>query len=89
MRADWPISAAFCFLSSSFSFLSLKDCQILGRSSSYKPHDLVENCATAAAVRNSWYGFLGTDIICSMVHDFERTQPLASITHTVLFVGER
>ena len=47
----------------------------------YKNHE------TAVAVSNSWYGFLGTDLVYSLIHDFDRT-PLAGTTSPVLFAGK-
>lgn len=37
------------------------------------------SCGTASAALNSWYGFLGTELVSILIHDFERT-PLASNT---------
>ena len=55
----------------------------------YKPHDLVlKSCEAATAVYNSWYGFLGTDLVFSLIHDFDRTLFAGTFRHA-LFAGKR
>ena len=49
---------------------------------------MINNLEVAAAVRNnSWYGFLGKDLVSSLIRDFEPT-PLVDFTRHVLFARE-
>lgn len=55
----------------------------------FQPHYLVQNpCEAEVAVRNSCYGFLETDVVFSMIHDFERNF-VAGTTRLVPFSGEQ